>query len=767
MHPPRCGETITISLNYLRRHQPFYNNELTLRQSDTNQDAHFIANSSHNFIIFPRAMKEISRLIVIVTFLLAAIRGNSASGKSKYSIQDSIQVELARATTVKDSIRLLYDLYDAVPRAKKYAYSKKLTEIAKRINNEDIQLDLLRNNANLYLSSDSMLTVFENEARSMPSSDNQKATVLFIKLLNLATRTKMASAEERRDIVQGLIEEYNASTDNDLYAQVERLYSLCVCISFFTEGGDMYNKYLGELEELMTKLPDDEGNAALKTMFFTRQAILSTMKNNHKKAIQADNRILDNLKILKKKYETMGRRYKDYDVSEYVCRLRLLNNFEGLPIQEVERNYARIMELAASNSDVMQDVKTNERAELFYLMAKKEYDKALTIMKRHPETMHDQRYRPFYMRFMITAAKETGDKDTHMQALQDYCDYLEECLAVETDSKTQELRIMYDVESLRRQSMELQRENLTLEKETNKNIIIGVSAVAILLVIFLICVTRMYYRQKNLISALAESENKLQAEKLSLISAKHEISNAYEEAENANRLKTQFIQNMRHEILTPLNAIVGFSQLIADSIPGEKREEMEKYTNIIAENNEILHTVVTDIIDIAQLETGEMKVSYRPVSLNEICINTITTVSRKVAQGVKMYFDAPKEDLMIYTDRIRVEQVITNFLNNAAKFTTKGSIVLSYAISNDKSNVILSVTDTGAGIPADKQEAIFERFVKLNPYSSGTGVGLHICRLIAGILHGSVKVDPTYTSGARFLFILPLKPPTDKNNTFA
>lgn len=709
-------------------------------------------------------MKGISRLIAVIICSLAAMCGNTVCGNTKYSVQDSIKTELSRATTVKDSIRLLYDLYDAVPRAKKYAYSKKLDEIARRINNDDIRLDLLRNNANLYLSSDSMLTVFENEACSMPMSDNQKATVLFIKLLNLAARTKMASAEKRRDIIQSLIEDYNENHGDDIYTQVEKLYSLCVCISFFTEGGDMYNKYLGELEQLMTQLPDDEGNAALKNMFFTRQAILSTMKNNHQKAIQADYHILDNLKKLKKKYEAMGRKYKNYDASEYVCRLRLLNNFEGLPIQEVERNYARIMELAASNSDVMLDVKANERAELFYLMAMKEYDKALAIMKRHPEAMQDQRYRPFYMRFMITAAQETGDKAAHMQALQDYCDYLEECLAVETDSKTQELRIMYDVESLRRQSMELQRENLTLEKETDKNIIVAVSIVTLLLVIFLIFVIRMYYRQKNMANALAESENKLKAEKQSLIDAKHELSNACEEAENANRLKTQFIQNMRHEILTPLNAIVGFSQLIADSLPSEKREEMEKYTDIIAENNEILHTVVTDIIDIAQLETGEMKVSYRPVSLNEICINTITTVSRKVAKGVKMYFDAPKEDLVLYTDRIRVEQVLTNFLTNAAKFTTKGSIVLSYNVDEDKSNVTLSVTDTGVGIPADKQEAIFERFVKLNPYSSGTGVGLHICRLIAGILHGSVKVDPTYTSGARFLFILPLKPPTDKNS---
>lgn len=111
----------------------------------------------------------------------------------------------------------------------------------------------------------------------------------------------------------------------------------------------------------------------------------------------------------------------------------------------------------------------------------------------------------------------------------------------------------------------------------------------------------------------------------------------------------------------------------------------------------------------------------------------------------------------MYTDRIRVEQVLTNYLINAVKFTEQGSIVLSYRINTNKSEVVFSVTDTGIGIPSDKQEVIFDRFVKLNQFSTGTGLGLHICRLIADLLKGDVKVDSTYTTGARLLFILPLQ----------
>lgn len=705
-------------------------------------------------------LRIISGLISTLLCSLAIQGTQALASPIKYSIKDSLEIELSRATTVDDSIKLLYNLYDVSPRAQKYEFSQQLSDIAKRTKNEAIQLDILRNNANLFLTSDSMLRIFEKEAHELPESEDQKETALFIKLLGLSYRIKSVDAAKRREIVQNLINDYRTNTDHDIYSRIEKLYSLCLCLSYMTEG-DMYVKYLNELETLIQEMPHSEGGS-LRNMFFNRQAILATMKNDRKKAIEANKAILDIIDRLKAKYRSAGRIYKNYDTSEYVCRLRLLNNFEDMPQNEIEENYSRILELAHRNPDVMQDLKMTERAHIFYLMSKKEYDKALPILKRHPEAMRDQRYRQFYLKYLITASRATGDTHTLLKSLEGYSDYLEELIDTESESKTQELQILYDVESLRRKSMELQNENIAMIEATNRNIIIGASIVALLLIVFLISVTRMYYRQKKLSRALIKSEKKLKAEKQSLLAAQEEITASRDEAENANRLKTQFIQNMRHEILTPLNAIVGFSQLIADSMPEKKREEMEKYTNIIAENNDILHTVITDIIDISQLETGEMKVTYRPESLNEICINTITTMARKASKNVKMYFDAPKDDLVIYTDRVRVEQVITNFLNNAAKFTESGSITLSYKVDDEKSNVVISVTDTGIGIPENKQEVIFDRFVKLNQYSSGTGLGLHICRLIAEILKGTVKVDPTYTDGARFLFIIPLKPASKK-----
>ncbi len=213
------------------------------------------------------------------------------------------------------------------------------------------------------------------------------------------------------------------------------------------------------------------------------------------------------------------RNYKNYDVSEYICRLRMLNNFEGLTPNEVEENYSRIFELTHHDSDVMHDFKINERATIFYLMANKEYDKVLPILKRHPESMHDPRYRPFYLKYLITAAREKGDNATLMSALQDYNDYLEEQIDNDSKSKAMELQIMYDVESLRRQSLELHSENISIIQARNRNIIILASIVALMLIIFLIMVLRLYYRQKKLSLALTKSEKTANRKTVAYISA--------------------------------------------------------------------------------------------------------------------------------------------------------------------------------------------------------------------------------------------------------
>ena len=243
-----------------------------------------------------------------------------------------------------------------------------------------------------------------------------------------------------------------------------------------------------------------------------------------------------------------------------------------------------------------------------------------------------------------------------------------------------------------------------------------------------------------------------------------ELDTARAHAEQSDRLKSVFIQNMSHEIRTPLNAIVGFSQLMLT--PGMDFDENEKkdFAKTIRHNSELLMTIVSDIISLSELESGRYEVKLREERVNDLCRLSIKSVEHKAKAEVPILFETEVDDnFSIVSDGQRICQVLINYLTNAIKYTEEGHITLGCHTKGDK--LIFSVTDTGQGIPIDKQKEIFERFSKLDNFHQGTGLGLNICHLIAEKLGGEVCTDPTYTGGARFLFTLssrnqPVLPPT-------
>ena len=233
-----------------------------------------------------------------------------------------------------------------------------------------------------------------------------------------------------------------------------------------------------------------------------------------------------------------------------------------------------------------------------------------------------------------------------------------------------------------------------------------------------------------------------------------------DKAESANRLKTAFIQNMSHEIRTPLNAIVGFSDMLTDEQGVLQQSEKIQFSKLIRENTEILLNQVNDVMDIAQMETGDIKINKSDCSLNWLCDYCISVAKEGphcTDPSVVMSFIPHKEDIVVITDKQKIIRLLDNFLSNAAKFTKNGSIVLDYEKNHDGKEILFSVTDTGIGVPEEKAETIFETFEKLDQFEQGTGLGLHVCRLIAHALGGEVYLDTLYHGGSRFLFALPLK----------
>ena len=228
----------------------------------------------------------------------------------------------------------------------------------------------------------------------------------------------------------------------------------------------------------------------------------------------------------------------------------------------------------------------------------------------------------------------------------------------------------------------------------------------------------------------------------------------------ADAAKTRFVQNMSHEVRTPLNAIVGFSQLLSLPDGSFPEEEKEEFAGHIVNNTKMLTMLLDDILNASAMDSGNYRITYEDGEMNFMAEAAISSAEHRLQPGVRMYY-APEgsEPYTFRTDPRRVQQILINLLTNSCKHTSSGEIKLSSSLTETPGFVTYSVTDTGPGIPADQAEKIFERFTKLNDFVQGTGLGLSICRDIAGRMGAKVYLDTTYTAGgARFVFAVPCQP---------
>ena len=249
-----------------------------------------------------------------------------------------------------------------------------------------------------------------------------------------------------------------------------------------------------------------------------------------------------------------------------------------------------------------------------------------------------------------------------------------------------------------------------------------------------------YYHTKKLKDELQESESALR--------------DAKDRAEESSRLKSAFLANMSHEIRTPLNAIVGFSDVLASG--GSSEDEQQGYVDIIKTNSDLLLRLINDILDVSRLEADRVTFTFEECDVVPLCQRVLASVSQARKSENEFIFECDRESMDMRTDTQRLQQVIINLLSNADKFTRNGKITLGLKVDEKQREVLFPVSDTGTGIPLEKQKLVFERFEKLNEYVQGTGLGLSICKLTVEKWGGEIWVDPGYTDGARFVFTHPL-----------
>ena len=276
--------------------------------------------------------------------------------------------------------------------------------------------------------------------------------------------------------------------------------------------------------------------------------------------------------------------------------------------------------------------------------------------------------------------------------------------------------------------------NMPLEVRYLNYIIAGGILLVIAIVYIILHLIYMYYR---------ESERKRQVQ-LRLIEEK-------ERAEEANKMKSAFLANMSHEIRTPLNAIIGFSSMLEEA---EDQEEKHQYITIIEDNNKLLLQLISDILDLSKIEAGTFDIIPEKVNAKQLCSDLFQAMQMKATPQVELRLKDDLPELTFTSDKNRLYQVLLNFVTNAFKFTSEGSITIDYQINGNE--VKFSVQDTGMGVEPEKQEAIFTRFVKLNSFIPGTGLGLPICQSIVTQLGGKIGVESEPGKGSCFWFTHPI-----------
>ena len=234
-----------------------------------------------------------------------------------------------------------------------------------------------------------------------------------------------------------------------------------------------------------------------------------------------------------------------------------------------------------------------------------------------------------------------------------------------------------------------------------------------------------------------------------------ELIVAKDRAEEANRMKSAFLANMSHEIRTPLNSIVGFSNLLSSDQMELSKEEKIHFSDIIKQNSDILLNLINDVLDLSRIETGRMEIKKEDCDIIPMCYSIIESMKVTCRKPISFAFLHERSNMLISTDETRLRQVLVNLFTNSVKFSEEGTITLTVAEKPEEGFIYFSVADNGCGIPKEDAERVFERFVKLDQFKQGTGLGLQLCQQFITRLGGKIWVDTNYTQGAKFVFTHP------------
>lgn len=702
---------------------------------------------------------HISRLAGIIFLLfLSYTHCNALDSRERAAMIDSLQGQLSIAPTAADSIKPLYDIFDMSYGLERDKLAHQLYLTARQAKNDPVRLDMLRNIANQNWRNDSILQYVSSELKSMKQTPEVISTRLFTDMICIDNLLFNEHAGRSREQLLEYVRRYSNEVPSDDYDRAVLLYAVCRCLGEETRG-DLLENYLERLDKLVETMNLPDG--AVRRLIYNRAAPIFFENGNYPKVIETDMKLLHEIDSLQLSYEEEGRVYYNAPIHRYKSYRRMLGCFPVLSDSEVEDLYGKILSLADMNTTIAGDLERNERAHIYYAMATGDYQRAKKMLLKQIDSPAHTALRLSMLRMLKDAANKTGDGQILLEASQELNNELERQLDTKCQERTRELELVYDLSDLLHRNSQLE-ESSHLTTLRARTIVTVIGAVAF---IGLALLAAMLYRQnrrnRRLAHHLRRANEKLQKERDDLKGIQEELTTLRDEARAADRRKTEFVNNMSHEVKVPLAAIAEYAQLITDCIPENQRAYLDRFASIINLNVKLVTRLVNDVLDTESIENDQLSLEIRPTAVNDIChlaIDNVFECGRPDKSDINFVFKPGADNsLLVETDGQRVSQVLVNLLTNAVKFSEKGTVTLSYTVDTAANKLEFTVTDQGIGIPDGQEEAIFDRFRRLDHTTPGFGLGLYISRLIASVLGGSLKVDTAYRGGARFVFTIPVR----------
>lgn len=673
--------------------------------------------------------------IFLITFLPKA--------HSQEALVDSLRQALESVTTIEDRLKTMTNLMDASPKAQIPQYAKELYKESLEADDQHYKEIALTELLRHYINNDSKDTTnfYLAEAERELTGKYKTYMITYMKAIMDVRIVYYTDSEEGKKIIER--NQVNLKTNKNM-TDIEKMAANYILGMYLTNKSrpddqdvqtDEIVSYFKVIAELGEKMPLKYAILFLPNTYF----VLCPRMEQKERSIYASRylKLLTDYTIQEQRPYTQKRQF----LTAYIMLSGLC---DIIGKEKAAYYYNKLLEYIRLYPEA-----SNVTPEYDYLSTSVEYYKSLKDYRR-VIALNDSlitflsRYPQFKPNVVIIKQEQVALYDSlHMykEAYQTY----KECSILLDSARIKNMEEHMDNLEIQKNVNQLIIEKTALELELEKN----KARAYLFLSLFLLSACAIIYVAFRLWKMKALYKN--------LQESNRQVIIASEKAQESEKMKNAFIKNMCHEVRTPLNAINGFSELITS----EDCSILEKleFSKIIYTNCTQLTSMMNDVLIIAQLDSSSGPLPTTPANIQILCMHEMEMLKKdQMKTAIEYRLEGEQSDDPVCVNRTYFSLVITHLLNNANKFTQKGSITLSYLQNKTEETVTVTVTDTGCGIPSDKQEWVFERFTKANEFIQGSGLGLYLSKLIILRMNGKIEIDPTYTQGTRILFTIPVNP---------